>query len=136
MNHSFKYVGCFFEKDMLARVINQLGKERLEITKEYPHVTFSYRPQEVDETLFGEKIEVRMIGYGNNGTNEGVKVEVQSNNKKLQEMIDCIEVPHITLSTSLTGSPVDTKSLVFEPISQVEFTGVYGGYTEWDEVVI
>lgn len=53
--------------------IQGLRKEPLPKTIRDPHVTFAYMPRTVDETLFGEEMAIKMIGYGNDGRNEGGK---------------------------------------------------------------
>lgn len=128
MPHPYRYVGCFVDREELFEKIKELKPKPLYRIIERPHITFEYKPLSVDETLFGEKILVRITGYGNNGENEGLKVELFSENPKIQEMVGRIEVPHITLSVSEKGEPVNTRFLSFEPTSPIEIIGVYGGY--------
>ena len=75
------------------------------------------------------------MGYGNNGLNEGLKVYLKADNPAIQNMIDHIEVPHITIAVSNEGRPVNTKGLVFENINPIEMEGEYGGYAKWGGVI-
>ncbi len=134
MNHPYTYVGCFVDKDELEEKLQHTVRTKLWRTIEAPHVTFEYQPREVDEELFGEKVQIRMTGYGCDGQNEGVKVELFSANPKIAEMIQKIPVPHITLSVSACGKPVDTRDLRFEPMEPVEIVGIYGAYTNRNTV--
>ena len=136
MNHPFTYVGCFFNPSELWKKLQPYRHNPLEKTISEPHVTFAYRPNEVDQTLFGTDINVTIIGYGNNGMNEGVKVSINSDNPKLQSMISEIEIPHITISVSEGAEPVNTKDLEFAPVLPIEIRGKYGGFTEWRKVVL
>lgn len=123
----YVYVGVFLKKENLMKRIENLGS-RLSKGIEFPHITFQFRPENVNEKLFGSKIIVKAIGYGNNGKNEGLKVELSSTNPELQSMIEAIEVPHITLSISDDGKPVDTRFLSFEDIEPFEICGTFGGF--------
>lgn len=130
MNLNYSYVGCFFEYEKLKKAIADIQRVPLEKEIKFPHITFEYMPSFVDKSIFGEKIKVIIYGYGYDEENEGLKVRVSSENVVLNEMISKIEIPHITLSVSKNGSPVNTKKLNFTPIPEIEITGVYGGYSE------
>ena len=135
MEHPYVYIGCFLSASELYAAIDHIRSIRLSKTIEFPHVTFVYRPQAVDESLFGEKIKLRIVGYGNDGINEGLKVELASTNETINEMAAQIAVPHITLSVSEDGESVNTRYLQYAPIVPIELTGVWGGYTDSREVV-
>lgn len=128
MNQKYVYVGCFIPYKLLQEKIHEIDCVHLERMIKDPHITFVYKPTEVDEKLFGEKIKIIITGYGNDGKNEGVKVRLESDNPQIDEMIRKIEVPHITLSVSRTGKPVATRYLSFSPIEEITLTGTYGGY--------
>lgn len=136
MNHPFIYVGCFVEFEDFQSAIKCIREDPLENDIQYPHITFAYEPKEVDESLFGEKIYIKIVGYGNNGLNEGLKVCLKTDNPTIQSMIDHIEVPHITIAVSNEGRPVNTKGLVFENIDPIEMEGEYGGYAKWGRVIL
>lgn len=136
MNHPFIYVGCFLNFDVFHSTVGCIRKEPLENIILNPHVTFAYKPDKVILPLFGEKIQVTIIGYGNDGNNEGLKVHLKSNNPIIQSMISKIEVPHITIAVSSKGKPVNTKNLFFKAINPIELEGEYGGYTKHGKVIL
>lgn len=136
MNHPFNYVGCFVNFEDFQSAISCIRKNPLGNDIQEPHVTFEYKPEKVNQSLFGERIHIKVVGYGNDGKNEGLKVKLESDNPSIRTMIAKIEVPHITISVSSDGKPVDTKKLVFEDINSIEMEGKYGGYTKWGKVVV
>ena len=136
MNSQYKYIGIFFENLFSDPRVKQLGGGKLYRRIEDHHVTFAYRPKEADESLFGEKVRVRVIGYGCDGENEGLKVVVLSEHSKLQHMADEIAVPHITLSVGEGGESVNTYRIPFEPVEPFELEGIFGGYTLSGEKVL
>lgn len=126
----YHYIGIFFNYEELHNKIKMIGN-RLERTIANPHVTFMYKPDTADESLFGEKVKVRIIAYGNNGDNEGFKVELFTSNEQLQKMINNIPVPHITISISDTGKPVNTRFIDFAPLdNSIEIEGKFGGFVD------
>lgn len=136
MEHVYRYIGCFFPQEHLLSYIAPLGYHHLEQMIAHPHITFAYRPDSVDESLFGETITIRATAYGNDGENEGLKVELISACPKLTKAFQAIAVPHITLSISAEGKAVNTGSLQFHQIEPFELTGIYGGYEAETENVI
>lgn len=93
------------------------------------HITTEFRPKKTHKELYGKTATFNVIGYGNNDVNEGFKVEMVScENKALRELFNNIPVPHITLSTSATGKPVDTAKLDFQPVNRQTVTGKFGGF--------
>lgn len=128
--HNFEYVGCFFNYNELFTKVEKIRKNPLKNTKTKPHITFKYSPIDVFPELFGEKIEVQIIGYGNDGNNEGLKVIATSKNTILTQMINNIDVPHITLAVSDSGLAVNTKNLNFESIEPIKIMGEYNGHID------
>ena len=127
----YKYIGCFFEYESLYGVVKKLRKHPLAIEKTVPHVTFQYKPDFVDTSLFGIPILVTIIGYGSNGENEGLLVELTSDNEQINSMIRQIPVPHITLSVSENGQAVNTRYLDFTLFEKpMQIVGHYGGFSE------
>ena len=126
----YEYVGCFFDYNELSEIVKDIRQNILENEKTTPHVTFEYNPSSVDTTLFGEKIIVSIIGYGNDGVNEGVRVTLSCDNEKINNMIEKIAVPHITLSVSANGKAVNTRFLSFKPIDALCIIGYFGGYID------
>lgn len=136
MNHPFIYVGCFIKFEDFQSAIRCIRKNPLENDIHDPHITFAYKPKEVSQSLFGEKIHITIVGYGNDGQNEGLKVQLTSDNPAIQIMINQIEVPHITIAVSKDGKPVNTKSIIFDDIDPIKMEGKYGGYAKWGKVVV
>ena len=85
-----------------------------------------------------------VIGYGNDGKNEGLLVELVSveipdindifcDVHEMYLLAKSIPVPHITLSVSKDGKPVDTGKLNFDQPIPDEFKdqiiiGTFGGF--------
>jgi hypothetical protein len=128
MRSTYIYIGCFVDRETLLQAVDPIRETPLSCTIEAPHVTFAFRPKWVDRSLFGSSIELALVGYGNDGENEGVLVELLQASPEVRTLFDQIPVPHITLAVSETGKPVDTKDLLFHPISPVVITGTFGGY--------
>lgn len=120
------YVGIFFAKEEIKKIKKKNYGTPLENDIKNKHVTIAFKPTEFDTSLFGEIVEVTIVGYGNNGKNEGVKVEIKSDNKILKS----VNVPHITLSVGNGGKPVDTGKLLFEDVSdKVTLKGKIGYFS-------
>lgn len=136
MNHPFIYIGCFIRLHDFQSAIKGIRTNPLENDIQDPHITFAYRPIEVDQSLFGTPIKIKIVGYGNDGENEGVKVQLSSSKPRMQYLIDELETPHITIAVSNEGRPVNTKRLDFEEVEPIELTGKYGGYAKWGKVIV
>ena len=130
----YQYIGVFIPNEEIYEKVTEIG-ERLSKLIKYPHVTFKYKPDAVNESLFGEEIEIKIIGYGNDGINEGLKVELYTTNHNLQSMIDEIEVPHITLSISDDGKAVNTRFLCFKDIEPFTIIGKFSGYMKDKDMI-
>ena len=82
------------------------------------------------------EIEFAITGYGNDGNNEGVSVELVKASDRAKEAFKKIPLAHITLSTSEYGKPVDTARLDFRPVCKnVRIRGKYGAYTDQKAVI-
>lgn len=135
MDKRFLYIGCFPDPREFQEKITSIHSQRLERVIDCPHVTFVFAPKDVDTTLFGQPIRVRITGYGKSEKNEGVSVTLHAQDPALQKMIDAIPVPHITISVSEEGVPFETRNLEFHEISPVELWGLFGGMTNGNRVV-
>lgn len=135
MEHSFIYIGCFFQREEFYSAVAGIRKNKLEREIADPHVTFKYKPDKVDTALFGVPVKAVVTGYANDGKNEGVSVRLSCAVPEIQEMTESIAVPHITIALSGSGEPVDTKKLNFLPVPPVEITGLFGGYSVLDGTV-
>ncbi len=86
-------------------------KGNLEKEVKDQHITFKFKPNEEDEILLlGGEYTVNVVGYASDGENEGVLVEIPEELKRLYKNP---APPHITISVSETGKPVDTGKLNF-----------------------
>lgn len=105
-----------------------IGKASLEKPIQYPHITLAFKPEDALEDKFGTTAKIKVVGYGNNGTNEGYLCEIIPEDELLKNQAKSIKVPHITLSVSADGKPVDTSKLDFHPIDPFVISGIYGAF--------
>lgn len=136
MEHQFIYLGCFINSEELDAAICGIRRKRLKREIQHPHITLSYRPERVNRLMFGKLIHITIIGYGNDGMNEGLLVRLYSDDSDVQTMIEQVCVPHITLSVSSDGKSLNTRYLSFESIVPVQLTGRFGGFTKYGRVVL
>ena len=104
-----------------------------------PHITTAYRPdaRKVFLDALGSEANIQAIGYGNDGRNEGLLVEVVADDPAIQKTIkermaidetgEMKPVPtHITLSIDEESPAVNTKKLDFKLFkTPVELKGSY-----------
>ena len=121
------YIGCFFDPEKLEKALAGCQRTPLSQKIEVPHVTFAFRPETVPAELFGTAVTVRAVGYGNDGANEALAVEFLAVPEGLEALASRIPVPHITLSVSKTGKPVNSRYLTFTPMEPITLTGRFGG---------
>ena len=122
------YTGIFLDSNELY----SLFRPKLSVRVGHPHVTLDYRGgiESAHEEFLGEVVKIRVIGYGNDGKNEGLLVKLEASNLELQKFCDAVEIPHITLSTSRESKNRFTKGLQFTPLERpIELTGRYGVFT-------
>lgn len=131
MKDTIIYAGLFvndFIIDELANIIREeLGYEALERYIPNKHITTAFRPNDLGNTFtLGECVYFDIIGYANDGINEAFLVDVPKLN---------IDTPHITLSVSKDGKPVNSKNLKFKMLSQKRRIAGYYGYFNGTSVV-
>lgn len=134
--NKYRYIGFFVSQQEVLRcalLIN--GEKRLSRVIEHPHITLAYMPVDANESLFGQIAEITLVGYANDGMNEGFLVEVSSACSELDSMLKAVSVPHITVSVSEDSKAVETADLNFEPIKPIKINGVFGGFTHNKNVV-
>ena len=68
-----------------------------------------------------------MVGEGSTDDNQGFEIEVPN---ELKEYYKGAYIPHITMSVSKTGKPVNTKDIDFKKIKPFEVTGKIGYFTD------
>lgn len=124
------YTGWFVSPDALYDAVKDFAPNRLEQPAQQPHVTLEFRPQEINTALLGSPARLTVTGYANDGENEGISVTVEQNQPALASQLDTLSRPHITLSVSAEGKPVNTARLDFRPVPPRTLTGTFGAFTE------
>lgn len=98
------------------------------------HITTEYKPEKRHEHLYGLTAMFEVVGYGNDGKNEGYKVALrkifadEAQEAELREIFEQIPVPHITLSVAEGAKPVNTRYLEFSPIESKTIIGFFKGF--------
>ena len=114
------YEGFFIKEDLPSKLAKNI---------EYKHVTTEFKPARSHEDLYGITARFAITGYGNDDKNEGYLVKLVScESDELVELFNSISVPHITLSTSIDGKPVNTKNLNFDSFDGGIITATFGGF--------
>ena len=123
--------------------LNDSLQSSLEEDIEFKHVTVQYKPRKEHRDLYGAKARFRVVGYGKDEENEGLRVYLvtldvsmlETTQDKAAEILDLyheVEVPHITLSVSKEGKPVNTKNLEFSDKIPKEYDHIisctFGGF--------
>lgn len=141
------YAGVFVDREELY---GRTGT-KLDNSVDRPHVTTNFQPDETQLYLdsLGSKVRIIVIGYGNNGRNEGLLVSFKADSSEIQAALDKIKCPHITLSSSEDSHPMYTpEALVnedgtfaegfrmFNKDERFEISGEYGLYMKKDGEVV
>ena len=124
------YTGWFVSPDTLYDAVRDFAPNRLERPTESPHVSLEFRPPEVNTALLGSPARLTVTGYANDGENEGISVTVEQDEPSLAAQLCTLSCPHITLSVSADGKPVNTARLHFRPVPPRTLTGMFGAFTE------
>jgi hypothetical protein len=126
------YTGVFFDAAELSeKFAKYVGEETLSNIIKNPHVTFTFKPSSVDTSLLGKPVCFTVTGYACDGKNQGLSVEVSLIHAGLSSEYQTVKHPHITISVSEDGRPVDTGKLCFTPLSEsFDITGKYGVFTD------
>lgn len=132
----YLYVGLFLTEDQAQRIYSHVGGHRLPKTVDSPHVTLAFEPTGAREELFGKLVPFEVIGYGNDGVNEGALVKLGDIDTELLSVASERPTHHITLSLARGGRAVDTGSLPFSPIEPLCLEAPYGGCTRDGTVVL
>lgn len=132
-NEKYIYIGIFVDCDTLQKFVNDnITKDRLSRVIDNPHVTFAFRPAEYNYDLIGKLVMLKVVGYACDGKNQGLQVMMEeTSNPEILAEFKKIKNPHITLSTSDDGKPVDTGKMKFEPIDNPFYImGTYNGFSK------
>lgn len=122
-----EYIGCFFSQEVILEKAAQYHGDRLYRRISSPHVTFAFRPDTIPYEAFGCPVTVKVVSYGCDGENEAFGVEFEELPEILLPLSRQIKVPHITISVSRTGKPVNSSYISYEPIAPFTLQGVFGG---------
>jgi hypothetical protein len=112
----FDYTGIFFD-EINEKVIRLMSDNTFAISNEKPHITIQENPQNIPWDLIGTPIIVEIYGYGNDGINEGVCCRLKSVKAEMQQLLDKVTKPYISLFTSKGGNPANAQNLKFEEFS-------------------
>ena len=88
----------------------------------WQHVTYGFKT-EYPEDIHGKPVDVKVVGYGNDGQNEAYLVMLP---KWTKDIYSGSDVKHITLSVAHGAKPVDSCKLTFEPLEPFILEGVFG----------
>ena len=129
------YWGIFFENEPVLRGHLSRDIEDKHVTFEFKHQDY---PAKFPKELLGRYAKVMIIGYGNDGVNEAVKVVISED---VSGYYFNDAVPHITMSVSDEGEPKDSGKLEFDlsiPDKMEELPTITGrfGYFDGEKVVI
>lgn len=117
---SIIYEAFFVQDDLKSKLNNDI---------QHKHITTEFRPSKTHEHLYGQQAIFRVVGYGNDGINEGYSVNLVScESDELRELYETISIPHITLSISPEGKAVNTKNLDFRSANEFTVLTKFGGF--------
>jgi hypothetical protein len=132
----FLYTGCFLAPTETGRLFNWLGGRRLNNVVDSPHVTLAFLPDVLCEHSIGTEVLWNVVGYGNDGQNEGVLVELAQAPDELLDEIALRREHHVTLSLADGAHAKDTAKLEFTPVEPLSITTIYGLCTCQGTIVI
>lgn len=125
---NIEYEGFFINEPIVSTLFRDIT---------YKHITTQFRPEKTHPHLYGCKAKFAITGYENDGDNEGLKVQLVSVEnedcaEELQELFKAIPNPHITLSVSEKGKPVNTGKLTMAdpvpPYINTTIVAKFGGF--------
>lgn len=136
MQNEYIYIGIFVDEEEVLEPLQADFPSRLERQIKNHHCTLAIYPQVIDTTIFGTEVEILVTGYGCDGENEAVAVEVSSENAEVAWLCNTVKVPHITISVSDVGLPKNSAKLTFQALPKpYKVKGVVGGFSRKGEVV-
>lgn len=131
------YEGIFASPSAIESALEMCGEsQQLAKTIANPHVTLAYMPDSTHETIMGEEVSIRLVGYGCDQQNAGFLAEVKSHNSDIRELCDARENLHITTSIADGAQARDTVNLDFEPITPIMIRGVCGAFDTSQQVSV
>lgn len=123
------YNALFVDNEERKKLLT-IGSKHLSKIIAEPHVTLHFRPtaENTYSNLWGGKATLKVVGYANDGKNEGVLVKVKAEDPLLQVLFDSVKTPHITISVSDDGKPVDTAKLDFQLCDPITVKATFGAF--------
>lgn len=123
------YNALFVDNEERAKLLT-VGSKHLSKINTEPHVTLHFRPtaENTYRNLWGGKATLKVVGYANDGKNEGVLVKVKAEDTLLQVLFDSVKTPHITISVSEDCKPVDTAKLDFQLCAPITLKATFGAF--------
>ena len=125
MREKVLYAGIFLEPESLYSKAPATLARRIA----QPHITTGFRPgaEQLHLGQLGSGARIMAVGYGNDGKNEGLLVQIEAEDPEIQAACDALEKPHITLSIAKGAAAKNTANLEFAPLDEpIELTGRYG----------
>lgn len=128
------YYGVFFnDTDKFFNYVREqlssqgITNEPLNEQTLHPHITFGFKQKPDDAFNELNKINgIKVIGYGNDGKNEGISCELPDKFKSLYHGADVI---HITLSKTHDSKAIDTAYIDYKPLAKPFYiSGRAGAY--------
>ena len=136
----YYYEAIFLDKDEVLNAFRQAAPDypKNDLTPPEFHVTTAFQPEEKHTSLYGTKVTVHIVGYAsgivrrNDGagesSNEGFLVELSTDNKEMQDLIDSYDkVMHITGSYSAEGYYTEFLDWSKTTPMDITVTGTFGG---------
>ena len=125
--NKIKYIGVFFDSE-------ELPKGLLDNDIQHKHITLKYHPADEEVALFthfiGKEVTVHIVGYGNDGQNEGLFVSLDNTIPYMGA-----DRPHITLSIADGAKAVNTAYIQTTETRDGIVTGHIGFFVDDNNVV-
>lgn len=120
------YAGIFFDEKESSKLISKSSKI-LDKKINNPHVTLQFGGGEcLPKEIIGQKVILRVVGEGSTEDNQGFEIIIPD---KLNDFYKGASTPHITISVSQKGKPINTKDVIFNKIESFEIVGKIGYFT-------
>ena len=136
----YYYEAIFLDKDEVLNAFKQAAPDypKNDLTPPEFHVTTAFQPEEKHTSLYGTKVTVHIVGYASGtvhrddgageSSNEGFLVELSTDNKEMQDLIDSYDkVMHITGSYSAEGYYTEFLDWSKTTPMDITVTGTFGG---------
>ena len=136
----YYYEAIFLDKDEVLNAFKQAAPDypKNDLTPPEFHVTTAFQPEEKHTSLYGTKVTVHIVGYASGtvhrddgageSSNEGFLVELSTDNKEMQDLIDSYDkVWHITGSYSAEGYYTEFLDWSKTTPMDITVTGTFGG---------